>query len=550
MATEKTTTTDAHWHQVKDVLDVLLELPHPPDAGEICRLCGGDKELVREVSAFVEVQDGLAGFMETPLVAPYPPVRREGRRIGPYRLQQLIGRGGMGEVYLAVREDEYEQQVALKLLHDGVDQEGFARRLRRERQVLARLEHPNIARLLDGGTTEMGLPYLVMDYVEGERLDHFCDRGHLGLDDRLELFLQVCAAVQEAHRNLVVHRDLKPGNVLVTADGVPKLLDFGIAKPLHAGEDSTEFYATPSVDRIVTTRFASPEQLRDEPVTTATDVYGLGALLYHLLTGRAPYHREAGRDLDLLMAICDKDPIPPSRVVQLSEDDVGADGCPIPLTPRSVSRLRRTSPGRLHRRLSGDLDSIVARAMRKKPEERYGSADALAEDVRRHLAGLAVRTRGDSWLYRAGKLVWHRRWTTAALVLLLVVTVGLAVLWRRAVAEQARAEESEQAHAVALYDLGLLFLEQGSPDQAEGALERAWEIRRRVFGEGHLQVAAVLAALARVHHVRGELDEAEARLRRALDIRCETLGPDHPEVERTRDELDALTEASAPGTGQ
>lgn len=405
MTMASSTAGSERWHQVREVLDLLLELPAPPDTGTIRRLCRGDKELVREVRDFLKVRDGLEGFMKDPLVALRRPAQRAGRRIGPYRLQRLLGRGGMGEVFLAVREDGDGRPVALKLLHDGVDQEDFVERLRREGQVLSRLEHPNIARLVDGGTTENGLPYLVMDYVEGERLDQFCDERRLDVRARLELFLQVCLAVQEAHRNLVVHRDLKPGNVLVTADGVPKLLDFGIAKPLHEGEDSTDYYATPSLDLILTTRFASPEQLCDQPVTTATDVYGLGALLYHLLTGRAPYHRQARSDLELLMAICDHEPIPPSQVVQLAEDDVGADGSVIPLDPRTVSDLRRTSPWRLERLLQGDLDAIVARAMSKKPRDRYSSVDALAEDVRRWLN--ALEDGGDGWLGRAGDFLRH-----------------------------------------------------------------------------------------------------------------------------------------------
>ena len=328
-------------------------------------------------------------FLETPaaeLAGPEPLTAGEedprdealppGTRLGAYELGEAVGRGGMGIVYRAVRaDDEYRQVVAVKVIRRGMDTAVGQRRFREERQILAGLDHPGIARLLDGGTTEAGLPYFVMEYVEGEPIDAYCDRRRLDVAERLRLFLRVCAAVHHAHRSLVVHRDLKPGNILVTADGVPKLLDFGIARLVRPAREPGDVDPTVTVLRMLTPDYASPEQVRGEPVTTATDVYSLGVLLYELLSGQRPYAggprpRGDGRHLRR------RTPSAPARRSPATRK---------PTTAEAPALLRRT--------LAGDLDTIVLKALRKAPTERYASVEAFADDVTRHLEGRPVRAR-------------------------------------------------------------------------------------------------------------------------------------------------------------
>lgn len=333
---------------------------------------------------------------------------KEGTRIGPYKILREIGHGGMGSVYLAERDDEhYRQQVAIKLIKPGLGGESIRKRFRNEMQILAELSHPNIARLLDGGETIDGVPYLVMEYVEGRPIDVFCDEKQLSIEERLQLFSTVCAAVQYAHQHLVIHRDIKPGNILVTGEGLPKLVDFGIAKLL----DHDRSDATATAMPFMTPDYASPEQVRGVAVTTATDIYSLGVVLYELLAGRRPYNLKSSAVHEVAKAICDEDPRRPS-----------------------------TTQKRLH----ADLDNIVLMAMRKEPQRRYATAEQLAEDIRRHLNGLPVRARPATFGYRAGKFIRrHKFGVAAATVITLTLLVGIiATVWQARVAraERVRAE--------------------------------------------------------------------------------------------------------------
>jgi non-specific serine/threonine protein kinase/serine/threonine-protein kinase len=369
-------------------------------------------------------------------------------RVGAYRLVRELGHGGMGTVYLAVRDDDaFHKRVALKILRRGMDTDAIVRRFRTERQILAGLDHPNIAHLLDGGTTADGLPYLVMEYVEGVALGTYAETQALDPTARLELFLQLCAAVQYAHQNLVIHRDIKPVNVLVGPDGVPKLLDFGIAKLVNADlAGQAHAPATMPGLQLMTPDYASPEQVRGEPVTTATDVYSLGVLLYELLTGRRPYRLATRAASEIVRVVCESEPLPPSAAVTASS---GPDDDTVPLgdsagTTRPM-RSTRLDPNRLRRRLEGDLDNIVMKAMSKEPARRYASVDQFAEDVRRHLAGLPVTARPDTLGYRTSKFVRrHRGAVTAAAAVFLALVGGLVgIAWQANVAraERARAEQ-------------------------------------------------------------------------------------------------------------
>ncbi len=351
----------------------------------------------------------------------------------------------MGQVYQAIRaDDEYRKIVAIKVVRLGMDTEFFLHRFRQERQILANLDHPNIARLLDGGTTETGLPYFVIEYIEGQDLTEYCDTRQLSITDRLTLFLDICSAVQHAHRNLIVHRDIKPGNILVTRDGVPKLLDFGIAKVLNPDVSSQTGEVTVTGLHLMTPDYASPEQARLESVTTATDVYLLGALLYELLTGHRPHRFKNYQPQEVLHAICDVDPERPSTVVTRTIDmprPAGTTGKTV--TPESVSRGREGSVERLKKRLSGDLDTIVLMAMRKEPRLRYQSVERFADDIRRHLRREPVIARSPTVGYRAGKFVSRNKAKLAALAfMVLAVIAGVGATIR-----EARIARSERLRA-------------------------------------------------------------------------------------------------------
>jgi serine/threonine protein kinase len=276
--------------------------------------------------------------------------------------------------------------VALKIIKRGMDSEEIQRRFKAERQILATLAHPNIARLLDGGVTEDGLPYFVMEYIDGQPIDEYCDSHKLTTKERLELFRKVCSAVQYAHQNLVVHRDLKPGNILVGSDGEPKLLDFGIAKLLNPNLSPLSLPMTATMMQILTPEYASPEQVRGEPITTASDVYSLGVLLYELLTGHRPYQLKSRIPQEIERIICESEPLKPSTVITRVEEITTSDGASGQLTPESVSQKRDGKPDTLRKRLAGDIDNIVLKSLRKEPQRRYTSVEQFSEDIRRHRA--------------------------------------------------------------------------------------------------------------------------------------------------------------------
>lgn len=506
------------WRRVQEILDCVLACE--PGAREACleRSCGDDEALFRETAAFLSQEDEIGDFIEKSVV-----VRRSepedgpdaGRRLGPYRLVRRIAHGGMGDVYLAEREGDYETRVAIKLIQRDQESEEVSRRFVHERQILAQLDHPFIARLLDGGATDDGRPYFVMEHVEGDHIDTYCDTRALPVRHRLELFCKVCEAVDLAHKNLVVHRDLKPLNILVTEDGAPKLLDFGIAKLIGADGTSelTEALAP------MTFRYASPEQLVGEPITTASDVYSLGLVLYQLLTGRLPW------DLDLtaspnLQAVSGTPPRRPSSAAVAAAVD-GRDD----LDPERLSRSRRCTPRRLRGQLSGDLDAIVLKALRREAGKRYGSVAELAEDVRHHLAGLPIRARKGTLSYRTAKLLRRRKVELSALVVLLALGAGLARTAVEAAGERRKAETV----------VGFLERVIQLPDPRHRPDPRTVvdQVREKIAGElgdePELQ-ATVMDALGRTYGALGFLDTAHSLVTEALAIRRQVYGDEHPLV--------------------
>lgn len=365
----------------------------------------------------------------------------EGQRFGAYQVIREIGRGGMGAVYLAARaDDQYKKRVALKILRADINAQEVLSRFRHERQILASFDHPNIAGLLDGGSTPNGEPYFVMDYVEGTPIDQYCDSHGLTVAERITLFRQVCSAVQYVHQNLIVHRDLKPSNILVTPEGVPKLLDFGIAKILRPEMMATMVNATRAEDRVMTPAYASPEQVRGEPITTASDIYSLGVVLFELFTGRRPYRMKSNTAHELARVICDEEPDKPSTAITKTDR-----GTPQPAARvEELSRKRSTEPDRLERGLKGDLDNILLKAMRKEPQRRYASVEQFSEDLHRHLANLPVSAHEDSFRYRTEKFVRRNIVPVAAgAIAVLSLLAGLIVTtieFRQARNERALAE--------------------------------------------------------------------------------------------------------------
>jgi eukaryotic-like serine/threonine-protein kinase len=419
--------TPLNWQRIEAIIDEVLELDEAGRRAYLDEACGDDHELRSEVESLLAyesksgqaladaIQAGAASYLDE--CGGFA----EGERIGVYRVIREIGRGGMGTVYLAQRDDDhFQKQVAIKLVTRGMDTGAVLARFRRERQILARLEHPYIARLLDGGSTADGRPYLVMEYVEGQPVTTWCAERRCGVRERVELFRKVCAAVQSAHQNLVVHRDLKPGNILVDASGTPKLLDFGIAKLLmpEGGPAATvEIGAVP----MFTPDYASPEQVQGEAITTASDVYSLGAILYELLAGSGPHRLESHSPTELDRVICRQEPVRPSSTGQVP---------------------------------AGDLDNVVLMALQKEPARRYVSAAEFSEDLHRYLEGLPVRAREDTLIYRSGKFVRrHRAGVVAAILLVASLAGGVTVSTIQARrAERRFSEVRRMAHAV-LYDI-------------------------------------------------------------------------------------------------
>ncbi len=386
--------TPERWKKVEEVFESALERTTEERPAYLAEACSGDESLRGQVEALLRSHEQAGSFIEAPAVPHLLPTIEDdpaatviGRRIGAYKIVREIGRGGMGAVYLAVRaDDEFQKRVAIKLIKRGMDTDFVIRRFRHERQILASLDHPNVARLLDGGTTEDGLPYFVMEFVEGRPIDKYCDTQRLSITERLRLFLKVCSAVQYAHQNLIIHRDLKPSNILVTADGTPKLLDFGIAKLLNPEIASPTLDPTTATLRLMTPEYASPEQVRGEPATTISDVYSLGVLLYELLTGHRPYRLLSRLPEEIAHVICKEEPEKPSVIVGRVENI----GFNIEVTPQAIVKARQATLEKLHRQLAGDLDSIVLKALRKEPQNRYSSVEQFSDDISRHLEGLPV----------------------------------------------------------------------------------------------------------------------------------------------------------------
>lgn len=512
--------SDSQQQSAASIFEAALDLAGGERDAFVATACAGNQALEAEVLALLAADASAEGFLDAPplvqeTLGETPPDDAShvdlGRRVGSYQIDAVIGRGGMGTVFSGRRlEGDFEQRVAIKIIRRGMDTEDLLARFRRERRLLARLEHPYIARLVDGGSTDDGRPWLAMEFVDGRPIDEHCEHEHLRPRARIELFLDVCAAVQHAHRNLVVHRDLKPSNVFVTDDGTVKLLDFGIAKVLDPDELDTQ--ATATHVRLLSPRYGSPEQMRGEPVTTASDVYSLGVVLYELLTGRSPYANETGEFDDIERRVLRTEPRPPSAVVARGTGTVpGLD----------VAEFRRS--------LRGDLDAIVLQSLRKEPSRRYGSVDELAEDLRRHLQGRPVQARPDSLAYRTRMFLRRNALAVGATAMVALALIGATVfstsLYLRAQRAQDVAEtERETAETVS----GFLQEVFASIDPSIAQGDDTTLMRRLLRDAGERiddDLARRPAVAAALHHTLGraymslaEFEDAENHLERALAL--------------------------------
>ncbi len=537
------------WQRVEELFHRALEVPADERRAFVERACGGDEALRQAVEPLLRSADDGEGGDESEddflrrvvgggAVLLEPP--RE-RRIGPYRLLRRLGAGGMGEVFLAERADrEYRQQVALKLVRPGLDSARIVERFRRERQILAQLEHPHIARLLDGGTTGDGMPYFVMEHIEGEPIDRYCDRHRLDLPARLELLRTVCLAVFFAHQNLVVHRDLKPSNILITEDGTVKLLDFGIAKLLAVGDQLADAELTLTSERPLTLGYASPEQIRGGPITTASDVYALGCLAYLLLAGRRPFELGGAGRREAERVILEQAPRAPSAaIIRLQRRDSAA--------AEEVAAARRSRPEALGRRLAGELDAIVLHTLRKQPRRRPGSAAELAEDLRRYLTGLPVRAHRDTLGYRAWKFARRNGVPLALAAVFLLLVAGA---WWNSV-RQARQVAAERDKALVVVEFLVDLFAVSDPSRSRGETvtarqlldEGARDVERRLTGQPLVQ-ATLSETIGRVYRRLGLHKSARPLVYRALKVRQEELGDDHPDIAWSLNELGLVEHAA------
>lgn len=589
--------SELDWPQAWEIFEAALRLPQQDQADYLDEACGADKPLRDAVEKMLAADGQPNDFLSRPLfegdietrqeVRPASAQLEPGRRIGPYEILRKIGQGGMGTVYLAVRADDaFQRQVVVKLARPGMESAALLERLRTERQILASLAHPNIARLYDGGATDEGLPYFVMEYVEGVPIDTYCEQNDLSIDERLTLFRSVCAPVHYAHQNLVVHRDLKPSNILVDAQGVPKLLDFGIAKLLNA--DLAGHGQTATLQRVLTPNYASPEQIRGKLITTVSDVYSLGVLFYKLLTGHLP-RQIAGRSPDEIESLLrDSEPLPPSLAVTRPYEDEWGSGAGA--SGSAHQNEQRTD--QLRRQLTGDLDAILLKALRSAPLRRYSSVEQLSTDIERYQLGLPVIARAGTWRYHAGKFVRRNNRplaVAAGLVLLLfgfsiaMVLQASRIAFERDVARSERDKKGQVLSLVQeLFQYSNPYLLPGHGLTVEEALERSvpvfegrlhdqpdvlsellhtsgsilrvlgvyqdardqltetLEIRHRLHGEVDLGVAATMIELAGVHRELGDNSEAEALARRAMEIANQLLPVGHPDRTGALNELVAV----------
>lgn len=524
---------EKNWQNVKEIFLAVLEKDAESRPQFLAEICADNAVLREEIESLLASHEEVKEFIETPAfqvgevfteVANHPQ-----KHLGNYKILKEIGAGGMGVVYLAAREDEeFRKRVAIKLVKRGLDTEDVLRRFRNERQILASLHHPHIASLLDGGTSDNGLPYFVMEYIEGLPLLQYCGEHRLSINERLELFKTICSAVQHAHQNLVIHRDLKPSNILITHDGDVKLLDFGVAKFLNPELMGDNLAETQTQFRVMTPEYASPEQVRGGHITTATDIYSLGAILYELLTGSRPYKLKDTSPEELMHLICNSEPAKPSVAV----------------TQNNRQRTSENSPAIVSmRQLKGDLDNIILTALRKEPSRRYKSVEAFAGDIERYLKGLPVAARPNTFRYRTEKFVQRNKVgvLATALVTIAVLAGLVTTVWQSRVAARER-DQAQQAQAKAEQINSFLqnILSAASPEEKgkdakviEVLNDSVQKIDTEFAAQPELKAQALLT-IGQTYYQLDLMDEAEKTLRPALQLNSELYGDENKATDSCR----------------
>ena len=558
------------WSIVKTIFYEASNLS-PEDRDKLIHSNTNDEELIKEIYSLLSAHDKSEEFLNSPAVpteyfAEYDNIFI-GKYFGKYRIEKLIAQGGMGLVYLGERDDEVKQKAAVKIISPGYVSETVLKRFQNERQTLANLNHPNISKLLDGGITDDGIQFLVMEYIDGIPVDNYCDEKYLTIDERLNLFLKIASVVGYAHHNLIVHRDLKPSNILITQEGEPKLLDFGIAKILSAEINEEEAITIKGVVNF-TPEYASPEQVNGEPITTASDVYSLGVILYKLLTGHNPYRIKTKFPSEIKKIVTQSEPQKPSEIIYTtSEKKLGEQI--IEVSPNIVSKTREGTIEKLHKKLVGDLDNIISKAIRKEPERRYSSIELLTEDINRYLNDQPVRAHKDSFNYRAEKFIKRNKTAviTALTIMLLILAAIGGIIWQShltAIERDNAKLEAEKANQIKSFLLNMMsapdpkedgrdvkiidVIEKASSsltselngnekieaeirtiigntyqnlgifDSAEVEMKRALEINKKLFGENSVEAALSLKNLGQVYHYAGDFEKTEELYTKSLNL--------------------------------
>jgi serine/threonine-protein kinase len=521
------------WTEVKDIFEKAVELNEEERYSYLRERCKGNFHLFSEVESLLDSFGRAGTFIEhgalfsgkndednDPLI---------GRIVGKYKIIKILASGGMGRVYLGERSDQqYLKQVAVKLINPGIYHGVIIKRFRNERQALANLDHPNIAKLLDGGATENGIPYFIMEYIEGEPVDKYCDINKLKIHQRLELFRTICSAVHFAHQNLIVHRDIKPENIIVTKDGVPKLLDFGIAKILNS---TSEDYIYDGLTRQgtwqLTPEYASPEQILGENVTTSTDIYSLGVLLYVLLTGHRPYKFHNSNPGEINKVITEVHPEKPSVIVTSTEEIILKNGEVLKINPEKISGNRGETPDRLRKILSGDLDNIIKAALRKEASRRYLSVQQFSDDILKYLQGRPIIARHDTFRYRTNKFITRHKvgFISFLIIIFLCVSGIMAVLWQAEAANKQRdiaQKEAQKAEAVKNFIQEMLSAaDPGISGKDVKVYDLLKDASRKVDNELKKQPgvqAELFATIGNVYEGLGIYEEANTNFRKALHL--------------------------------
>ena len=536
-----------YWKRLKEVFNYAIELQGDERTEYLKNTCGNDPEFLNDVESLLKahettgVVDHSPDHLKTSALSRLKEHSLIGKKIGAYRIIADLGYGGMGTVYLGERADgKYYQRVAIKLLRNIFTSEEQIRRFISERQILASLNHENIARLYDGGITEEGQQYFIMEYVEGQPIDKYCNAQNLKYHERLNLFLDVCDAVHYAHRKLVVHRDLKPGNILVTNEGRVKLLDFGIARVLNTSEILSErMPVTPTGLLPLTPNYASPEQVRGELITIASDIYQLGIILFELLTCQRPYDVSNKTPSEAERIICVEEPLKPSQILFNHHDLKGEKRekyYNLSVLP-DQSKLRK-----LRRRLQGDLDTIVMQAIKKEPERRFDSAEQFAADIRRYLAGRPVSAHPDTWIYRSRKFIQRHRLGVLATVsvILLIIGYAITITWQSIITQEALYEaRKEKIKSEQVIEFMMGMFEAGNPAELRGStltandlLKRGIEKAEALSDQPEVQ-AEMFNVAGNVYRNLGEYQKALPLMEHALGIRSSLLSNSHPDVAKS-----------------